>query len=204
MLMRYCILIFSALLLVTSCTKVENEKSRQEILRDGSWRLDAASIEYKLHSFGPMLLEVNRKVNLFDDINKIVYWRSPDLQDSLFFDHKRIDPECRADDQLKFRENHDGAHIPGEVTCSINETAELEFRWGLIGDETQMYIYDAKEFFRTDVNADIIEFYNDKFGIVYSEYIDKRVSDGTNPAYFVTDTLTYTMYFRKIGGGEAE
>lgn len=202
--MRYCILILSALLVLSSCTKVENEKSRQEILRDGEWRLDAASIEYKLHRFGPMLLEVNRKVNLFDDINKIIYWRSPDLQDSLFFDHRRIDPDCVEDDRIVFRENHDGAHKPGEKTCSINETAELEFRWGLIGDETKMYIYDAKEFFRADVNADIIEFYEDKFGITYEEYTDKLVSDGTQPAYFVTDTLTYTMYFRKVGGGDAQ
>lgn len=202
--MRYCILILSALLLVSSCVKTDDTKSRQELLRDGQWKLDAGSIEYRLPKAGPLAENVNYVIDLYDPIDTVVYWRSENNSQKAYFIHDGLDPECSADDQFVFRENRDGAFLPGELLCSINETAEVEFIWGLTNGNNNMYIYDCKEFFRTDVNADIIEFYNDKFGIRYSEYRDRIVGYTNEPNEFVTDTLIYTMYFVKAGAGGGE
>lgn len=171
--MRYCLLILSALLVVSSCTKVEETKSKQEILRESKWRLDAGFIHSKWKADATIPSDI-------DNIAPIVI------------------ADCANDDLLVFREGSDGAHIPGEKTCSINETAEIQFRWGLTDNDTRMFIYDAKEFFKVDVNAELIEFYDDKFAIKFYEFKDKEVSTGTNPGVWVRDTTIYTMYFKKI------
>lgn len=173
--MRYCLLILSALLVISSCTKVEETKSNLDILRENKWKLTAGTIN------------VRKQANA----------ASAAISNTQPIEIK----ECMQDDQLVFREGYEGAHITGELTCSINETAEIEFRWGLLENETKMFIYDANEFFGTDidVNADIIEFYDDKFGIKFNKYTDVQaplVTDG--PAVWYTDTTTYTMYFKKI------
>lgn len=171
--MRYCVLILSALLVVSSCTKVEETPSRLDTLRESKWRLDAGTVHTIQHANAS----------------------APAVNKTEAF----VINECAKDDLFVFREGHDGAHIPGELTCSINETAEIQFRWGLQENDTKMFIYDAKEFFGTDVNAEILEFYNDKFGIKFNKYTDVQaplVTDG--PAVWYTDTTTYTMYFKKI------
>jgi hypothetical protein len=62
-----------------------------------------------------------------------------------------------------------------------------------------MYIYDAKEFFKQDVNADILEFYNDRFTIRYYDFEDKQVDNGMGGYNWVRDTTIYTMTFKADG-----
>jgi len=171
--MRYCLLILSALLVVSSCTKVEETKSKQEILRESKWRLDAGFMHKKWKADGTIPSDIDNKEAI-------------------------LIAECAKDDLLVFRESNDGAHVPGENTCSINETAEIQFRWGLTDNDSRMFIYDAKEFFKIDVNAELIEFYDDKFAIKFYEFKDKSVLMGDNPAVWLRDTTIYTMYFKKI------
>lgn len=172
--MKYCLLIASAFLLWSSCTKVESTTSKQDMLRAEKWVLDTGFVRKQWKMDGttvPADIDVTETYN---------------------------EPACKQDDQLIFREGSEGAHIPGEATCSINETTEIEFRWGLFENDTKMFIYDANEFFGADVNADIVEFYNDKFGIRYSVYEDKHITFPNQASYWVTDTTTYTLYFKKF------
>lgn len=173
--MRYSLLVLSVLLVVSCTKKGEETKSRQEILRESKWSLDTGSRHDILRKDG---------VTVLVDVNQV----SPIVK-----------ADCAYDDVLVFREGHQGAHIPGEWTCSINETAELEFRWGIIGNDTKMYIYDAKEFFRQDVNADIVEFYNDKFTIRYYDIRDKLADDGSGNEVWLKDSTIYTMTFTASG-----
>lgn len=170
--MKYCLLILSALLVISSCTKTEEPVTRQDILRAERWALDTGFVQKKWKMDGD---------GVPADIN---------IKESY------PEPGCRADDYLVFREGSEGAHVPGEVTCSINETAEIEFKWGVFDNDSKIYIYDAKEYFGTDVNARFVEFYDDKFAIEFSTYKDKNVTFPDRPSYWVTDTTIYTLYFK--------
>lgn len=172
--MKYCLLIVSALLLMTSCDKEpETTKSKQDILRADTWTLDTGFVQKK--------------------------WKMDDdaVPADIDIVESYPEPACREDDQLAFRDGYEGAHIPGEVTCSINETSEIEFRWGLTDNDTRMFIYDAREYFGADVNAKIVHFYDDKFVIEYSTYLDKHISFAGKESYWVRDTTIYTMTFKK-------
>lgn len=172
--MKYSLFALFALLVVTSCTpKGDPAKSKQQVLRDAKWRLDTGFVR--------TITKADGGTTPVDLDNEVPITRS----------------ECAYDDELVFREAAEGAHIPGEMTCSINETAELAFRWGITNDDKKMFIYDATEFFKADVNADILEFYDDKFAIRYYVFKDKEVIIGDNPAAWVRDTTIYTMYFKK-------
>lgn len=173
MIMKYSLLILSAILLVSSCTEIEENQTitREAKLRDGFWKMESGMTRNRFHNE--------------DD-------------GQMLTDEKNIEkPECREDDYFVFRELYEGAHIPGEMTCSINETAELQFTWGLTNNDSGIFIYDADEFFGADVNAEFIEFYDDKFGIRFVQYTDKLLVIDGNPGTFVQDTLTTTMYFIK-------
>lgn len=178
--MKYCLLIVSALVIMASCTKVDPITSKQEILRGDlkgdtlKWTLDTGF--------------VNKK------------WKMDGADVPADFDivESYPEPSCREDDVLIFRELNEGVHLPGAVTCSINETPAIEFRWGLTDNDTKMFIYDAKEFFGMDINAEILELYEDKFTIRYSEYKDKHISFPDMPSYWVRDTTIYTITFKKF------
>lgn len=171
--MKYCLLIVASLLVISSCTKVEPTESKQEKLRKEKWVLDTGFV---------------RKI-----------WKMDGMEVPADMDvtESYPEPECRADDILDFKDGNEGVHLPGDVTCSINETSEIEFRWGLLDNDKKMFIYDAKEFFGTDVNAEVVEFYDDKFGIRFSTYKDKHITFVGKESYFTTDTTTYTLYFKK-------
>ncbi len=173
--MRYSLLVLSVLLVVSCTKKGEETKSRQEILRESKWALDTGSRHaiWKKDGFAVPI-----------DVDQVT---------------PIVKAECALDDRLIFRDGYDGAHIPGEWTCSINETAELEFKWGLTDNNTKMYIYDAKEFFKQDVNAEILEFYNDRFTIRYYDLEDKQVDNGMGGYNWVRDTTIYTMTFKADG-----
>ncbi len=172
--MRYSLLILSVLLVVSCTKKGEETKSRQEILRESKWSLDTG--------FRHMIW-IKDGTEVPVDVNQVV----PITKDV-----------CRLDDFLAFREGYEGAHLTGELPCSINETSEVQFTWGLTDNSAKMYIYDAHEYFRQDVNADILEFYNDRFTIRYYELKDKQISNGAGNNVWVQDTTIYTMTFKGV------
>lgn len=173
--MKYSLLALSVLLVMSCTKKGEETKSRQEILRESKWSLDTGS-RHDIWKKDGVAVPV--------DVNQVT---------------PIVKAECAYDDRLIFREGYEGAHIPGEWTCSINETAEIDFRWGLTDNDSKIYIYDANEFFRQDVNAEILEFYNDKFTIRYYQLKDKLVDDGAGTKTWLRDTTIYTMTFTADG-----
>ncbi len=193
--MRYSLLVLSLAIVVASCQKGEQAKSKQEILQESKWKLNTAEVEYRLHNMGDMFnVDVYAKANLFD-VDTVFYTDPTSANPLKYFLEKKIDLECADDDLFAFRELNQGAHIPGEKTCSINETAEVGFTWGITDGGTKMYIYDAKEFFRDDVNAELVEFYEDKFRIKYNIYDDSKINANGNPGFWSRDTTTIHMEF---------
>lgn len=175
--MRYSLLILSVLLITASCTKVEVPDSKQEILKASRWQARNMIVTSKVKADGTTTTEnqVTTTTTSFDQM-----------------------PECRKDDVFVFRDNNLGAHVTGELTCTINETSEIQFTWGIFEDDTKMYIYDAKEFFGQDVNADLLEFYDDKFTIRFYEYNDKRATFPDVPTYWVRDTTETIIEFQRL------
>lgn len=172
--MKYTLLILSIVFVIAGCKKLEVPATKEDMLRASEWQLDTGWVRTIIKADG--------------DQNPA----SIDKTDPY------VKQECETDDKLIFRENHEGAHIPGEMTCSINETAEVQFSWGITDAGEGMYIYDAKEFFGIDVNAEILEFYEDRFALRYSEYKSKEILVNGNSQGYGTDTTIYTMYFKKI------
>lgn len=159
--MRYSLLVIITLLFFTACDKVEVPASNQEMLRNGKWRLKLSYVEYYVQA---------------DMAYKL---------DTVF------KQKCQEDDYIIFRENFDGAHIPGEEICDASETVEMPFRWGLTDNDTKMFIYDGASFFGTDVNADFMDFSGSEFTLKFDTYT-------TIDSIPRTDTIMHTMVFSKF------
>ena len=169
--MKYNLLILSLLIVAASCTKVEVPKSKQDMLRGDNtkWRMKTGT--------GIIKYDSRRSPRLADRSNDFPM------------------PVCFEDDRLIFREGNEGAHIPGENICSINETPEIGFRWGLTDNDTKMYIYDAKEYFDMDVNADVVEIFEDRFVIRVTNVKAVMETPASSPAVPYYDTTEYTFEF---------
>lgn len=159
--MRYSLLAIVALLFFAACDKVEVPASDQEMLRNGKWQLK---------------VKATKQFNYSTQTYQI---------DTL------IKSECEEDDYIVFRENFDGAHIPGEMLCTASETIEMPFRWGLTDNDTKMFIYDGASFFGTDVNADFVNFNGSEFTLMFNTYT-------TIDSVPRTDTVMHTMVFTKM------
>lgn len=187
--MKYCFLILSALLVVTSCEKVEDPVSYEDMLRDGKWRMELDA-EHGLLVQRPKITPNPLNIKQVDTIYAISSATNKMLDDTTYI--RGFYPECQADDYLVFREGIIGALNTGELKCPQGEVAEIETQWGFKNNYTQMYIYNALTMFRTsDVLADIKEFSSDRFTITY-RMID-NLSDIPNK-----DTVFYTATFKKF------
>lgn len=159
--MKYCLLIFSAIIFVTACTKVDVPPSMQEQLREGKWKY-----QYGLKTYYDNTISIKRT-------------------DSVFLQ------ECEKDDYLVFRENFSGAHNTGEEKCAGGENSENDFRWGIINNDKEMFIYDGESFFDQDVNAEIVKFDEGNLIIRYNHYdIDETVT--------TVDTTTFEVSLIKM------
>jgi hypothetical protein len=187
--MKYCFLILSALLVVSSCKKVEDPKSYEDMLRDGKWRMELDA-EHGLLVQRPAIMPNPLNIKQVDTIYAIGSATSRMLNDTTYI--AAVYPDCQADDYLVFREGIIGALNTGELKCPQGEVAEIETHWGFRNNYTQMYIYDAPTVFRTsDVLADVKEFSADRFTITYS--IINNLTDIPKK-----DTVYYTATFKKF------
>lgn len=168
--MRYCLLILSAILVVSSCTKVEQTPTRGDVMRDGKWQVESGTYKYRV-------------------------FRNGAYKDSI--ETYKI-TDCFDDDFIVFGEGNKGEHVTGEKFCNINETANMDFTWGLTNGGNGINIYDAPEIFGNDVNnGDIIEFFDDKFGIKFLTVTPYLIIEEDKSSYYMNDTLTTTIYFKK-------
>ena len=194
--MKYCFLILSAMLIVSSCEKVEVPKSNEELLREGKWKmeLDPTMGIRKVKSFVPNLVNTKRVDTLFTlvafDGNGTPVPNGMQ-NDSTYNVH--IIEDCQKDDYLVFREGIIGALNIGAISCPQGQVAETDTRWGFQNNNTQMYIYDAGPMFmgNNNVVADVKEFSSEKFTITY------RVIDNTSDIP-KKDTSYYTTTFKKF------
>ncbi|MCB0700971.1 MAG: hypothetical protein H6551_05015 [Chitinophagales bacterium] len=174
--MRYLVLILSVMIVAIGCQKLEAPNTPEEMLRVVDWVVDTGWVRTIKKADG---------VTVTADVDQTAAY---------------VKPDCVKDDKFIFRENHEGARNTGELPCSINETTELQFTWGITNGGKNMYIYDAKEFFKTDVNAELLELYDDRFTIRYMETEDKATNGGDPNAIkkWVTDTTIYTYQFKAL------
>jgi len=136
--MKYCVLFLSALFLLASCDKVEQEDSKEDALRDGRWKMASWSKKYR---------DADGKEKVDNALESV--------------------QECRKDDYLIFKKSFQGELNTGENKCPQGEANEITFNWGLSNDDKEMYIYNALEMFNQDVNAEVINFGNTSFTIRY-------------------------------------
>jgi hypothetical protein len=163
--MKYCLLVLSVLVAFASCKKVETPLSKQEKLRETSWKIDSCFITY-LSSKG------------IDSASKGI-WSEQWNGDKYIY----VRPDCLYDDYFKFQDNNSGTHVTGSYKCGVSETDNIDFTWGIYQADTKMYIYGMYAIFGQDVNADLTYFDDEKFTIVYTKKV------GT-PAT-ITARLTY-------------
>lgn len=186
--MKYCFLILSALFVFSSCEKVEDPRSYEDILRDGKWRMELDAEHGLLVERPETANPLN--IKLVDTIYAISSATNKMLNDTTYI--RGVYPDCQGDDYLVFREGIIGALNTGALKCPQGEVAEIEIQWGFLNNYTQMYVYNALTMFRTtDVQADIKEFSEDKFTITYRT-IDNLTDIPKK------DTVYYTATFKKF------
>ncbi len=167
--MRYFLLGLSILVIV-SCKKVDVPKSKQDTLRASQWRLDTATVTFWVEE---TFAEKGHDTT-------VCAWGD------------KLD-DCKKDDYLVFRENSDGGLKKGANKCQDGETEEDVIEWGITDNDTKMFIYNAGDMFfgENNVNANLVEFKNDKFKITYKTYVTF-----TKP-FVGVGTKTYTIYMKK-------
>lgn len=169
--MRYSLLILSILFIVVSCKKVEVPKSKQDILRASSWRLDTANVTYWVEPTGGETKGHDTTVCAWGAVRE----------------------GCKMDDYIVFRENNDAGLKKGEVKCGNGETEEETLMWGITDGDSKIYIYNAGDmFFDEDaVNATINELTGDKLTFTYQTKVPFA-----QPVVGVI-TKTYKVYLKK-------
>ena len=138
--MKYCLLFLSCLIILSACEKEKQEKSKEDTLREGRWRLSSWSKKYREAS------GAEKTDNAMESI-----------------------PECKKDDYLTFKTSYQGELNTAEKKCPQGEANEISFNWGLSNGNQNMYIYNALEMFGVDVNAEVLNFGTNSFTIRYMD-----------------------------------
>ena len=164
--MKYCLLFLSAVILLASCEKTKSPVTKQDKLRDGKWWVDTTVM---------------------------AYYKPYSDTDSVYGIGKSSLPDCKLDDRIIFRESTNGAHVTEKEKCGA-ELEEYGFTWGILENDTKMYFYGASSFLaEDDINAELKEFADDKFVIVYYRF-KYRQDPGEA---LMRDTTKYTVTFIK-------
>jgi hypothetical protein len=175
--MKYCLLFLSTVfIMISACKKVDTPKSDEELLRQSNWKLDTATVSYPLY--------------------KTISDYYPAGYDTIFA-WKDTMPDCKKDDYLVFRENHEGGLKTGENKCPNGEVEEIGFTWGLTDQSSKVYIYGegAKNMFfgYENINAKVKEMTDSK--LVFTFDVQKYVVPAQG--VFRYDTLSYTVTLKK-------
>jgi hypothetical protein len=132
--------------------------------------------------------EILREGKWWIDTTVVAFHKPLSDTDSVY-GFKPID--CRKDDRLAFRTAGEGGHTTNKERCGA-ELDEYAFTWGILENDTKMYLYNVESFLGEDVNAKLKEFTDSKFVIVYDRYVIRE--DTT----FHVDTSEYTVTFKKF------
>lgn len=186
--MKYCFLILSALFVFSSCEKVEDQKSNEDMLRDGKWRIDL-DVEHGI------LAEKSNKPNplnlkSIDTLYSLVGAPDGMLNDTVY--NKHYFAECQMDDYFIFREGISGALNTGALKCPQGEVAETDIQWGFTDNNTTMYLYEAGALMlgNNSIRAEVREFSADRFSIKYM-----TIDNTSNIPQ--KDTTFFTVTFKK-------
>lgn len=158
--MKYCLLLMAAILAFTSCEKLEVPESREDMLRQGKWRLTAASVRYK------------------DPITG-----GDSTQNGLPLEG------CDVDNFIVFRENFLGAVNYGANKCAQQAADEVPFNWQLTDNGNKINIYNAEAAFGTsDVNGTFNSFSSSTFTMQYMLFVQVNVQKRDTFTYTTTFT----------------
>lgn len=169
--MRYSLLILSVIFVLASCKKVEVPKSKQDILRASSWRLDTATVTFWVEPTGGETKGHDTTICAWGNTRE----------------------DCKKDDYIVFRENGDAGLKKGELKCGSGETEEETLLWGITENDTKIYIYNAGDMFFGEgaVNATLNESTGDKFTFTYKTQVAFA-----QPVVGVV-TKTYKVFMKK-------
>lgn len=99
----FLLLLLAIALIWTSCSKVDDIVSREDLLRNGNWRQTAGTTTYKMFP--------SNKDTVYN------YWKDA--------------PECYKDNYLTFKANFDGEINYGSKVCDQSEPVAKTFFWEL-------------------------------------------------------------------------
>lgn len=168
--MKYCLLLFAGLLIISSCTKTEEPQSKEDILRDGKWYMSQIWKKKRVDT------------TYITDTVKLENY-----------------PKCREDDYLDFGDNNNGILFSGEQKCS-NSLDEVNFRWGISDNDTKMYIYNAGPMFEgyNDLSGKLKDFTSNSFKVEYLVFNTREDKDLYGHKIFVNDTNWFTAIIKKF------
>lgn len=190
--MKYCLLFLSIVLItVSACKKVETPKSDDETLQGTNWKLDGATVSYPLfHDTADYTAYGRDTLYAVKDKDGNFNWNHNYGGSYSIYPWKDAIPNCKNDDYLVFRTNHEGGIKTGDVKCPSGEVEEIAFTWGLTDKNSKMYIYSAQDFFFgiNNVNAQVKELTDSKLVLAFDAISAKYATYA-----YRYDTLSYTM-----------
>lgn len=168
--MKYFILSLTVLLFaVSSCKKVTNPTSRENMLRNGKWQFASGTAEFKI--------PVSNK----DTVEADTAYK----------------PACLSDNYLVFGSNHDGNVNTGSNKCSPSEADTYPFYWEMVDNGNGIHIYNAETYFGTStVEATISNFSSGSFTMKYmTTFTYPNPQDLSKD---VIDTVHWTMTLKNF------
>jgi hypothetical protein len=160
---RFILALGSSLMLFAACTKGEDPVSIEEDLRSGVWRRTSAKMTYK----------------------------DPATGGDSTLDYLALQPDCRKDNAMEFKENFDGQMDLGTKECTSGEPQTKKFTWQVVGDGQKLLLYGVEDYFpQNDITADIV---SRTLGYMTIRY--KVIN--MDPQFQTGDTVIFTDVLRK-------
>ena len=159
--MKYLLLSLATVFLLASCSKPSDTKSREDMLRNGKWRVSGGTEKYK-------------NINGHDTTVSILSM----LQD------------CQKDNYMVFGQNYTGYANYGSNKCSPSEPDQTTFNWYLDDSKNNITFTNADALFgKTTLSTNFIDFSEGSFTLKYYfvVHIDPTNTDDTTT---ITETFS--------------
>jgi hypothetical protein len=199
--MRYCILFIACFMVLASCQKTPTATtSREDVLRNGNWKLTQGILEYKVPYDSPATSMMLGYVTLTA--------HNYDFNGDTIVDIMRVIDTIRKDDYFTFGVNNYGLNHLGLLRSSIAQPDSIGFNWYLTNDGNTITFANALNAFSFDnIVANFTDFNSNSFTIKYYvpfQYIKYPYWKYAPPvqAYhdttWVADTVFYKLTYSKF------
>lgn len=165
--MKYILITLLGMLVFTACNKVESPTSREEELRQGRWKRTDLKIKYDPYIGDDKLVEY----------------------------YATMMPDCKKDNYIVFKMNHDATLNSGDQKCdNVPDPDNIAFYWSLEDNKRRITLLNANDMFfdSSTIDAKFEKYSSKQFEISYVDYTQNAFNSTKK------DTITYYYTFTKF------